>query len=81
MTERTLDKKIIEKLVERLKEMRKIHKQVTTLRREISSLTNELDIVMGSWECSNSPFEVCVYDINDGPQDYCLYCNEPDERD
>ena len=38
-------------------------------------------IVIGSWECPDSPVELCVYDDdNDMCHDCCLFCGDPDER-
>jgi hypothetical protein len=38
-------------------------------------------IVIGNWDCTDSPIEVCVYDSYEDPvQDSCLYCHAPDER-
>jgi hypothetical protein len=36
---------------------------------------------IGHWDCDSSPIEVCVYDDwSDSIHDYCLYCNNPEER-
>jgi hypothetical protein len=38
-------------------------------------------IVIGTWECSNSPIGVCFYDDDeDRCHDQCLICGDPDER-
>lgn len=34
-----------------------------------------------SWDCSKSPIDTCVYDVqNDPAKDHCLFCGQPYER-
>lgn len=38
-------------------------------------------LVVGSWPCSTSPVETCVYDEKvDSAWDNCIFCGYPDER-
>lgn len=39
------------------------------------------DLVMGYWECPESPTGHCIYDDEqDQEHDYCLFCDGPSER-
>jgi hypothetical protein len=39
------------------------------------------DIEIGHWDCDSSPIGICVYDDwSDSIHDYCLCCDEPEER-
>lgn len=39
------------------------------------------EIMIGDWDCDESPFGVCAYDLDeDSCCDHCIYCGEPDER-
>lgn len=43
--------------------------------------TDPGDYEIGAWECESSPIGVCLYNRDDDPCfDYCLFCEEPDER-
>jgi len=34
-----------------------------------------------NWGCKKSPFGWCAYDhYKDGAHDFCVFCNEPQER-
>lgn len=36
---------------------------------------------LGSWPCTESPVDVCVYHrFKDPASDQCIYCGEPQER-
>jgi len=38
-------------------------------------------LLVGSWDCLASPVESCIYDDkNDRNHDFCLFCQEPEER-
>jgi len=42
---------------------------------------NPNNLLLGFWNCEDSPTGECVYDEFDDPMsDNCLYCGEPDER-
>ncbi len=32
------------------------------------------------WDCSESPFGICAYDLINGSEDDCVFCHEPNER-
>lgn len=37
--------------------------------------------LLGRWECINSPYGVCVYDMQSNMKDdACVICGQPDER-
>lgn len=38
-------------------------------------------VILGFWDCENSPIGYCYYDgIDDYTRDYCLSCGDPSER-
>jgi len=37
--------------------------------------------LLGTWDCADSPYKVCVYDTWQDPAcDLCVLCGKPDER-
>lgn len=42
---------------------------------------DEDNIVLGDWDCPDSPTGYCIYDSDNDPvMDECLFCGGPDER-
>ena len=63
----------------------KLYKQAGKLIEEIENeLTKKEGLgkaIIGIWDCSKSPINLCVYDdLEDPDWDSCIYCFEPDER-
>lgn len=48
------------------------------IHREFPEWKDEL-ISIGTWECKDSPIELCVYD-DDYDNENCLICDQPEER-
>ena len=60
---------------------RKIDKARLNLVEAVASHYNIKNPVVGTWECENSPIDVCIYNHDKDPcHDYCLHCGGPDER-
>ena len=39
------------------------------------------EVALGSWECKDSPTDMCYYDTQEDPcHDFCLVCGGPEER-
>ena len=53
----------------------------TRYRHIVNHLNGMNVLVLGSWDCPESPFSVCVYnDTQDTAHDFCIYCRKPEER-
>ncbi len=51
--------------------------------KEFPESTKHLIYPLAGWKCeaSKNPFDLCVYDEGKDPVlDYCLYCEQPQER-
>lgn len=41
----------------------------------------ELEMIVGDYECDKSPVDICVYDTKSDPRlEHCIFCGQPDER-
>ncbi len=76
-----------EEFEQSVKEIDKLNKRVTEIRNERKQFIQRFkpegvkELVLGSWDCPDSPFGLCAYDpYSDVSLDDCVFCHEPDER-
>lgn len=71
------DETIVSRLNQDINECRtEIKKEAArALNRDHTTITMNFQ-----WACKDSPVNYCVYETEDTCMDFCLYCDEPNER-